>query len=197
MELASRKGSQNLVAGLAKCIKKESPVSTAAKAEQQRTKEGASRLYNPKKGSWYKIFNKRLIRLEIVQYCAQDVALLPRLYNIYNTKLRLPNGGGAFWQVQVQEATKDRIKLSQSLGYDRQAESKVCEPWDEWNIKQAMEAQNDEVMFNAQTSDFVLNKDDVQVDPPNKDLDDYEDNDISAWDCIGWEEDMVKNGEYF
>jgi exonuclease 3'-5' domain-containing protein 1 len=33
MELASRKGSQNLVARLAKCIEKESPVSTAAKAE--------------------------------------------------------------------------------------------------------------------------------------------------------------------
>ena len=37
----------------------------------------------------------------------------------------------------------------------------------------------------------------------NGNLDDYEDNDfyksddISAHDCIGWEEDMVKNGEYF
>jgi hypothetical protein len=60
-----------------------------------------------------------------------------------------------------------------------------------------MEAWNDEVMFNAQTGDFVLNEDDVWVDPPNEDLDDYEDNDISARDCMGWEEDMVKNGEYF
>jgi hypothetical protein len=45
--------------------------------------------------------------------------------------------------------------------------------------------------FNARTGDFVLNEDDVWVDPPN------EDNDISARDCMGWEEDMVKNGEYF
>jgi exonuclease 3'-5' domain-containing protein 1 len=197
MELASRKGSQNLVAGLAKCIEKESPVSTAAKAEWQRTKEGASRLYNPKKGGRYEIFNERPIRPEIVQYCAQDVALLPGLYNVYNAKLRPPDGGGAFWRVQVREATKDRIKLSQSPGYDGQAESKVCGPWDEWNIEQAMEAWNDEVMFNAQTGDFVLNEDDVWVDPPNEDLDDYEDNDISARDCMGWGEDMVKNGEYF
>jgi exonuclease 3'-5' domain-containing protein 1 len=197
MELASRKGSQNLVAGLAKCIEKESPVSTAAKAEWQRTKEGASRLYDPKKGGRYEIFNERPIRPEIVQYCAQDVALLPGLYNVYNAKLRPPDGGGAFWRVQVREATKDRIKLSQSPGYDGQAESKVCGPWDEWNIEQAMEAWNDEVMFNAQTGDFVLNEDDVWVDPPNEDLDDYEDNDISARDCIGWEEDMMKNGEYF
>jgi exonuclease 3'-5' domain-containing protein 1 len=161
MELASRKGSQNLVARLAKCIEKESPVSTAAKAEWQRTKEGASRLYDPKKGGQYEIFNERPIRPEIVQYCAQDVALLPGLYNVYNAKLRPPDGGGAFWRVQMQEATKDRIKLSQSPGYDGQAESKVCGPWDEWNIEQAMEAWNDEVMFNAQTGDFVLNEDDV------------------------------------
>jgi exonuclease 3'-5' domain-containing protein 1 len=185
MELASRKGSQNLVAGLAKCIEKESPVSTAAKAEWQRTKEGASRLYDPKKGGRYEIFNERPIRPEIVQYCAQDVALLPGLYNVYNAKLRPPDGGGAFWRVQVREATKDRIKLSQSPSYDGQAESKVCGPWDEWNIEQAMEAWNDEVMFNAQTGDFVLNEDDVWVDPPNEDLDDYEDNDISARDCMG------------
>jgi hypothetical protein len=45
-------------------------------------------------------------------------------------------------------------------------------------------------MFNA------LNNED-------ENLDDYEDDDwyesdgISARDCIGWEEDMVKNGEYF
>jgi hypothetical protein len=29
-------------------------------------------------------------------------------------------------------------------------------------------------------------------------LDDYEDNwNETALDCIGWEEDMIKNGEYF
>jgi exonuclease 3'-5' domain-containing protein 1 len=101
MELTSRKGLQNLVAGLAKCIEKESPVSTTAKAEWQRTKEGASQLYDPKKDGWYEIFNERPIRPEIVQYCAQDVALLPGLYNVYNAKLRPPDGGGAFWRVQV------------------------------------------------------------------------------------------------
>jgi len=92
----------------------------------------------------------------------------------------------------VREATKDRIKLSQSPGYDGQAKTKVCEPWDKGDIEQAIDEWNDEVMFNALTGD---NED--------EDLDDYEDDDwnesddISARDCIGWEEDMVKNGEYF
>jgi exonuclease 3'-5' domain-containing protein 1 len=115
MELATRKGSKDFVTGLAKCIEIDSPVSAAAKAEWQHTK-GASRLYDPKKGGRYEIFNDRPIRPEIVQYCAWDIALLPGLYNVYNAKLRLP--GETFWQVQVREATKDRIKLAQSPGYD-------------------------------------------------------------------------------
>jgi exonuclease 3'-5' domain-containing protein 1 len=160
MELATRKGSKDFVAVLAKCIEKDSTVSTAAKAEWQRTKEGASRLYDLKKGRRYKIFNERPMRPEIVQYCARDVALLPGLYNVYNAKLRLP--GEKFWQVQVREATKDRIKLSQSPGYDGQAKIKVCGPWGKGGIEQAIDEWNDDITFNALTSD---NED--------EDLDDY------------------------
>lgn len=147
MELATRKGSKDFVAGLAKCTEKNSPVSTAAKAEWQRTKEGASRFYDPRKGGRYEIFNERPTRSEIVQYCACDVALLPGLYNVYNAKLRLP--GENFGQVQVRGATKDRIKLSQSPGYDGQAKTKVCGPWDKESIEQATDDWNDDVMFDA------------------------------------------------
>ena len=52
------------------------------------------------------------------QYCAWDLALLPGLYNVYNAKLCGP--GEAHWQNRVRKATKDRIKLLQSLGYDGQ-----------------------------------------------------------------------------
>jgi exonuclease 3'-5' domain-containing protein 1 len=124
IKLATRKSSKDFVAGLTKCIKKDSPVSTAAKAEWQRTKEGANRLYDPKKGGRYEIFNERLIKSEIVQYCARDVALLPGLYNVYNAKLRLPEI--FFWQIQIRETTKNRIKLSQNPDYNKQAEIKVC-----------------------------------------------------------------------
>jgi exonuclease 3'-5' domain-containing protein 1 len=127
MELATRDGPKYFVAGLAKCIENESPISVAAKEEWQRTKEGASRLYDPKKGGRYEIFNDRPIKPEIIEYCARDVALLPGLYNVYNAKLCLP--GEAFWQRQVRKATTDRIKLSQSPGYDGQAKSKIRGPW--------------------------------------------------------------------
>ncbi len=141
MELAIRKGSRDFVAGLAKCIERESSISPAEKAEWQRTKESPSRLYDPRKGGRYEIFNERPMRPEIVEYCAQDVALLPGLYAVYNVKLRLPEE--RFWQIQVREATKDRIKLSQSPGYDGQAKTKVRGPWSKEFIQQAIDDWND------------------------------------------------------
>jgi exonuclease 3'-5' domain-containing protein 1 len=129
MELATRtyNHSKDFVAGLAKCIEKESPISGAAKAEWRRTKEVGSQLFDPKKGGRYEIFNERPMKPEIILYCAQDVILLPGLYDVYNAKLCLP--GQAFWQAQVRAATEDRIKLSQSPRYDGQAKSKVRGPW--------------------------------------------------------------------
>jgi hypothetical protein len=41
----------------------------------------------------------------------------------------------AFYHVQIRNATKELIKLSENLGYDRQAKSKVWGPWDEEQIK--------------------------------------------------------------
>ena len=147
MELGTRNGSKDFVAGLAKCIERESPISVATKAEWRRIKEDTIRLYDPKKGGRYEIFNERPMKPEIIQYCAWDVALLPGLYNVYNAKLCLSKE--AFWQAQVREATNDRIKLSQSPGYDGQAEGKARGPWDKWDIKQAIDAWNNDVMFNA------------------------------------------------
>ena len=128
-----------------------------------------------------------MMKPEIIEYCAWDIALMPGLYNVYNTKLCLP--GQAFWQAQVQEATKDRIKLSQSPGYDGQAESKVRGPWgDNHDIERAIDGWNEEVLHNALLDD---EDNDVWND------DDYDDYCETARDCIGWEEDMIKNGEYF
>ncbi|OAF60358.1 hypothetical protein VC83_03560 [Pseudogymnoascus destructans] len=136
MELASRMGNRAYVAGLAKCIEKDSPVFTTVKTEWQHTKDSASRLYNPEKGGRYEVFNERPMRPDIKEYCARDVALLPGLYGVYAAKLQ---NEGAFWRVLVREATTDRIKLSQSTSYNGQSEDKCCGPWDEWSIQEAME----------------------------------------------------------
>jgi exonuclease 3'-5' domain-containing protein 1 len=66
MELAFRTGSRKFVSGLAKCIEKESPISTAAKTEWRLTKERGRRLFAPEKGGCYDIFNERPLKPEII-----------------------------------------------------------------------------------------------------------------------------------
>lgn len=158
MELATRKTSMRYVSGLAKCIERDSTASNAVKLEWQRTKESAGRLYDPAKGGRYEVFNERPMRPEIVQYCARDVALLPNLWMVYNAKLAPP--GEAFWRVQIRTATKERVKFSQSLGYDGQAESKVHGPWSQYQIEMNLEGWNDMVL----SGDFVLDENDNWVD---------------------------------
>ena len=128
---------------------------------------------------------------EIIKYCAWDVAVLHGLYNVYNAKLCQP--GQAFWQGTVQEATKSWIKLSQSPDYDGQAESKVRGPssWNDYNIERAIDSWNHDVYLKAFGIDDT--SDDEHFDDYNVDDDDFG----TARDCMGWEEDMIKNGEYF
>lgn len=168
MELATRQGSKRLVAGLAKCIERDSDFSNAVRAEWKRMKDNGIRLFAPDKGGRYEVFNERPLKPEIVQYCANDLALLPALYKAYNAKLSSP--GEKFWQVELRKATEDRIKLSQSSEYDGHTRGQALGPWSEEYIEQAQEQWNDD-------------EDDWPGD--------------TAQDCIGWEDDMVKNGEYF
>ena len=93
LELATRSDSLDFVAGLAKCIQKDSTASSEAIQILERTKESVSRLYDPSKGGRYEVFNERPLRPEILQYCRQDVELLPMLWEVYSSKLRVPENG--------------------------------------------------------------------------------------------------------
>jgi hypothetical protein len=58
------------------------------------------------------------------------------------------------------------LRTSNSWNSQRgQAKSKVCGPCDEWNIEQAKEEWNNEVMWNIRTGDFTLSEDDICVSP--------------------------------
>ena len=166
LELATRNDSKEFVAGLTRCIEKDSTVSGVTKQIWQRTKENVSRLYDPQKGGSYEVFNERPLKTEILQYCRQDVELLPALWEVYSCKLRTPEY--SFWRPMVREATRERIKLSQSVGYDGQAKSKVREPWDSHNIEDSMEDWNDDVMIWGINAGMILDEDDHWVNPPQK-----------------------------
>lgn len=127
----------------------------------QHTKESVRRLYDPNKGGSFEVFNERPLRQEVVQYCKQDVELLPTLWEVYSSKLRRPDHG--CWRLTVREATAERIKLSQSKKYDGQAGGRDSGPWDAYNIEQATEDWNNDVTLCAINSHLVLDEDDRWV----------------------------------
>lgn len=212
MELATRTGSRELVSSLAMCIEQDSPISAAAKSEWYLTKERYNQLVAPERGGCSKALNERPPKPEIIQYCRQNVILLPALYDVYNTKLR--QLGQAFWRIHVRDTTKDRVKLSQSPGYDGNSKGSAL-GWNDHTIETEIESWNEELMMEDQAGTHVLNENDEWVPAPNYDLEDFlneveeedqyydDDDDNDDWgndtarDCIGWEEDMIKNGEPF
>ncbi|KAJ5115574.1 hypothetical protein N7526_011455 [Penicillium atrosanguineum] len=166
LELATRDYSKDFLAGLAKCIESNTRLSGTAKKLWQLTKDTGKRLYDPQQGGRYEVFNERPLNRELLLYCRQDVELLPSLWELYSCKLRVPTNG--FWRSMVKEATKDRIKLSQSARYDGQAKDKACGPWDSDNIEDAREDWNNDVLMCAVDDGMVLDQNDHWVDPPQK-----------------------------
>ncbi|CAI7647184.1 unnamed protein product [Penicillium bialowiezense] len=144
MELATRRGSKEFLAGLGKCIVRDSTISAAQKKEWERTKRSTRRLFDPALGGNYEIFNARPIKPGVAKYCAGDVT-------VYNAQLSRP--GEDFWAVQVLKATKERIKLSQTSNYNGHCRSNARGPWDREYIKEATDQWNDEIMENAMHPD--------------------------------------------
>lgn len=143
MELALRKGGKDFLAGLAKCIDKDAPISAEEKIEWRYLKDRVVRLCDPSHGGTYEVFNERPMFSEIAQYCAQDVALMPLLWKQYASKLNA--AGQAFWRSKVKSATKQRVEESQKPGYDgHDADKKVRGPWKD--IQGDLEEWNDQVL---------------------------------------------------
>ncbi|TDZ13982.1 hypothetical protein C8035_v002944 [Colletotrichum spinosum] len=112
MELATRSFNRRNVAGLGKCIEKDALLSSADLAVFKQTKEQGVRLFDPNLGGSYAVFNQRPLSQAILDYCVQDVEYLPRLWNIYNSKM------SAVWRHRVLQEGKERVRSSQSPIYN-------------------------------------------------------------------------------
>lgn len=151
MELGTRKGPKDFLAGLSKCVEKDSTISAAEKKTWELTKSNTRQLFDPAFGGRYDIFNERPIQPMIVEYCAGDVTLLPDLFNTYNAKLC--QSGKKFWELHVLEATKERIKLSQSPSFDGASNTNARGPWDKESLEEAINQWNDDILDNALTEE--------------------------------------------
>lgn len=123
MELGARRGSKRLVAGLAKCIQQDCPLSVNDRQAWAKTKEDGGKLFKPDKGGKYEVFNERPLSNLLRQYCEQDVALLPILYDVYASRL------SGHWAGKVQEAARERVANSQSTIYNGHGRHMALGPW--------------------------------------------------------------------
>jgi exonuclease 3'-5' domain-containing protein 1 len=122
MELATRNFSKRCVNGLAKCIERDIPLSVSERDAWKKTKEKGLNLFAPERGGSYEVFNARPLSDDIMLYCIEDVHLMPRLWREYNSKMVKR------WQAKVQQATKDRVILSQTATYNGQGRHMALTP---------------------------------------------------------------------
>ncbi|KAM3551917.1 hypothetical protein ARSEF4850_007642 [Beauveria asiatica] len=134
------------VSGLARCVERDLLVSCKEKHDWLQCKTHGQKLFDPKKDGAYEVFNKRPFDPKIVDYCSQDVEILPMLWRTYATRVCKPDGSG-FWRDMIREASKKRVELSRHPGYDGQAPGKISGPWDEELLKSALEDWNEDVML--------------------------------------------------
>lgn len=116
-----------------------------AKEEKQRVegiKAKGIQLFSPEKGGSYEVFNELPMREEIVDYCVQDVAYLPKLFDKYNAKLGNAvcldatnsmlldaTGSQNAWAYRVIEASAGRVALSQRADFDNKKMDMKKGPW--------------------------------------------------------------------
>ncbi|KAL9634692.1 MAG: hypothetical protein Q9164_003946 [Protoblastenia rupestris] len=126
MENASRPGrlyGKRLLAGLASCIEKDAPIGLQEKQAFKAGKEAGARLFDPRKGGAYEVFNKRPLDEVVKAYCVQDVRFLPMLREVYWNRLTVQ------WKGKVEVETEIRVTNSQGVGYQPHGREKALGPW--------------------------------------------------------------------
>lgn len=123
LEVATRPYSRDRVFGLKHCIQTDAQLSAGEKLLWKAKKETGRALFAAEKGGSYEVFNVRPIIPDIINYCTQDVELLPVLWDVYSHRIN------AKWLRRVQEETQKRVLMSKDESYDPHGEGKALSPW--------------------------------------------------------------------
>ena len=105
VEFASGNARGHFVKGLTKCISEERGSLSHYPEDWERKKKAGRRLFVPEKSSSYGVFLQRPLPEQVIEYCQQDVLLLPGLLTIYVKRLK---HGIA---VQLPQSSNERIAL--------------------------------------------------------------------------------------
>jgi exonuclease 3'-5' domain-containing protein 1 len=118
MELATRTRARDYINGLARCIQRDADLTFTEADRASVVKEAGTKLFAPKRGGSYDVFNERPLQAMVQEDCVQDVVHMPKLWNVYQKKM------SEFWNIMVEEAGVARVENSQSKGYRPNDEGK-------------------------------------------------------------------------
>ena len=141
LEYATRSPRGRFTNGLSRCVSNESRLLPLFSLEWTRRKEGGLRLFAPERGGKYEIFLQRPLPKGIIDYCEQDVIMMPGLLSIYARRLE------PHISAQLQAIVDERICLSQSSSYNGKGKHMAVGP--------ALTARR-YAMFSAQDSMSML-----------------------------------------
>lgn len=124
MELATRRIplSRKYLSGLSKCVERDLVLTATESRAWKETKEKGLDLFAPERGGSYEVFNTRPLSDVVMQYCIQDVQFMPKLWHRYHSKMT------ELWKVKVQEASKERVALSQTKAYNGKGKHMALAP---------------------------------------------------------------------
>ena len=126
LEVAQREGEKrdryDRLLSLLDCINKDFDLGQRQKEDMKLVKDGGKGLFAPVCGGSYEVFNERPMRREIIEYCAQDVTLLPMLWLRYSQKI------APEWAAKVEVETEKLIQQSQDVDLELSEESKRMSP---------------------------------------------------------------------
>ncbi|SMR50666.1 unnamed protein product [Zymoseptoria tritici ST99CH_1E4] len=112
------------VAGLGKCIERDAGLSPCEVTKWKGLKSKmASRFDATRSGQGVHVFAARPLDVEALQYCADDVRVLPRLRETYVARLNVA------WKDMVEQETAKRVQLSQMVSYVPKGQHKARGPW--------------------------------------------------------------------
>ncbi|KAK5734605.1 hypothetical protein LTR17_008826 [Elasticomyces elasticus] len=124
LELASRRGPKHVVCGLAACIEHEHALPSSKLHDWQTTKTEVVKMFDPKLGGSYEVFNIRPLPQILIDYCVGDVKVLPTLSAIYDGRLNY------HWSEKARTETEKRLEESRGPSYKHKGKHKIFGPKD-------------------------------------------------------------------
>ena len=136
MELSARAkrdgGSDGWLHSFARCLERDSGLATVEVERFESARSCGKALWDPELEGTYDVFQVESLSSEIIAYCEANVRALPRLFEVYNSRLDgkvCLTERDDYYACRSIEASRNRVMMAQ--GPPRAASSKG--PWDDWN----------------------------------------------------------------